>query len=476
MKKIIYDVFLRKKRSFEYNDFLLKSYTLAEIVVVMLIIAVVVAVTIGITKAKLDNIVSYTYYNAYSSLRKISTEMLTDWDPIDPVYKEVYNNQNNNPRGIFAYLFQPAYASFDLTTPVDPIDKCSPATGWEGGTESFGTCPSGTVWNSVQCKCVPITIEDCSLKLCMPGYTLNPLTCNCEKLQQIDFVTCPDGSKATRYDLCPPVVVEPDNPTPEDHCPSNLNSCQICDPATGVVSQNPDVVRTCADDTMEWSEEYCRCVQSARTLPRKGTNFCKLFKDYANTKSGTDETSCNGSAIASTITDFSDKEPDIILRNGLLIYNLHSNPEQIASLANNTQGGRYEGVDNTNEWGYTVYVDIDGAKGDSQLWSDVYPFYITLSGKVIPAYDSSHPGEYGGDSTRHLQVSVEYENYASGQRRLQWLAKSVPFKEGACISGYVGDATPYCTTNTVVTKAAECSTDGNSLCRLKQIMPVKFFF
>ena len=64
------------------------GYTLAEIIAVMLIIAVIVAVTIGITKAKLDNIVSYTYYNAYSTLRKISTEMLADWDPQDPEYKQ----------------------------------------------------------------------------------------------------------------------------------------------------------------------------------------------------------------------------------------------------------------------------------------------------------------------------------------------------------------------------------------------------
>lgn len=66
----------------------------------MLIIAVIVAVSIGITKAKLDNIVSYTYYNAYSTLRTISAEMLADWDPTDPEYKEALleNNlaKNNN--------------------------------------------------------------------------------------------------------------------------------------------------------------------------------------------------------------------------------------------------------------------------------------------------------------------------------------------------------------------------------------------
>ena len=93
----------------------------------MLIIAVVVAVTIGITKAKLDNVVSYTYYNAYSTLRKISTEMLADWDPQDPEYKQALNANDfiagiknpvsivkdlkDNILGIYRDMWsQPAYA------------------------------------------------------------------------------------------------------------------------------------------------------------------------------------------------------------------------------------------------------------------------------------------------------------------------------------------------------------------------------
>ena len=110
------------------------------------------------------------------------------------------------------------------------------------------------------------------------------------------------------------------------------------------------------------------------------------------------------------------------------------------------------------------------------MWSDVYPFYITLSGKIIPAYDTSNLNQSGGDSSRHLQVSVENENYSGGKRATKWLAKSVPFKEGACISGYVGDATPYCKNGTSFTKASECTTNYNSLCRVNQIQPVKFFF
>lgn len=67
----------------------------------------------------------------------------------------------------------------------------------------------------------------------------------------------------------------------------------------------------------------------------------------------------------------------------------------------------FEGV-NINEVGYIVYIDVDGSKGNSTLWDDVYPFYITMSGRVVPAFDSAaNPDGAGADSVHHLQVSVK---------------------------------------------------------------------
>ena len=607
----------------------------------MLIIAVIVAVTIGITRAKLDNVVSYTYYSAYSTLRSISTEMLADWDPKDDDYKQAHKPDLKN-KGLLAYFFQPVFAYNTVTTPVDPVDSCSQGMGWDGGTESFATCPKGTVWNARTCKCEPQKVDiggpvggscgavacllgtlnpitckceknsqvtcwdgskadtaaDCPSKVecwdgsyatslskcpactnkpakipcgqtwdaqncklkgyqlaCQFGYTMNESTCKCEKNPQVTCwdgskadttadcppkiecwdgsyavnaskcpskVTCWDGSYAASQSACPPSVTCWDgskkgsysecpscNNKPAQipcgqtwdentcsltgsvktcpsgqhlnsscncisQCPSDPGCGKTCDSETGIISDIAGFNRTCSDETYEWSDDQCKCIPSPRTLPRKGKNFCKLFERHANIMSGSGV--CSGSVISNGTTDFSTKTPDITLRNGLRIYNMHSDASAISMLANNTQGGSYDGVPNTNSYGYTVYVDIDGAKGDSQLWSDVYPFYITLSGKIIPAYDTSNLNQSGGDSSRHLQVSVENENYSGGKRATKWLAKSVPFKEGACISGYVGDATPYCKNGTSYTKASECTGNYNSMCRVKQIQPVKFFF
>ena len=369
---------------------------------------------------------------------------------------------------------------------------------------SVKTCPSGYSLNQSTCNCdknactnKPSTIpcgqtwddNTCSLKgtakTCPSGYELNSSSCECEKLPCTNKPSTIPCGQTWNEDTCSLSGTAKTCPSGQhvnsscncvQDCPSaaELTLCNLCDNETGVVTKNMAINRTCSDETYEWSEEQCKCVISPRTLPRKGLNFCKLFERHANIMGNSEV--CSGSSISSGTTNFADKKPDISLRNGLLIYNMHSDASELPILANNTQGGTYEGVPNTNTYGYTVYVDIDGAKGDSQLWSDVYPFYITLSGKIIPGYDSANPGISGGDSSRHLLVSIQYEDYSSGKRRLKWLAKSVPFKEGACQSGYIGDATPYCKNNTPITKLSECTDDGNSMCHLKHIQPIRFFF
>ena len=371
------------------------------------------------------------------------------------------------------------------------LNKC-----WDGSyVENISNCPKADCWNGTQAS----NPDACPPKItCWDGTNVTNES-NCP-----GYVTCWNGNKAHNWSECPACTNKPSKlpcgqgwdehtcqltgtaktcPSGQhlngscncvNDCPSNLSPCNICSDETGIVSQNPAINRTCSDEAYEWSEEQCKCIVSPRTLPRKGMNFCKLFERHANIMSGSSV--CSGSVISNGTTDFSNKSPDITLRNGLRVYNMHSDAGAISMLANNTQGGVYDGVPNTNSYGYTVYVDIDGAKGDSQLWSDVYPFYITLSGKIIPAYDTSNANSSGGDSVRHLQVSVENENYTSGKRSTKWLAKSVPFKEGACISGYVGDATPYCKNGTSYTQASECTSNINSICRVKQIQPVKFFF
>ena len=56
------------------------------------------------------------------------------------------------------------------------------------------------------------------------------------------------------------------------------------------------------------------------------------FVEYSNTQSNSPE--CNGDKVTDTSKSFSEYEPDIILRNGMRLYNVRQNPDDIDVLQN----------------------------------------------------------------------------------------------------------------------------------------------
>ena len=339
-----------------------RAYTLAEVIIVLVVISVVVGVTMRVAKARLDNITTYTYYAAYNVLNDITGQMLADFNPSRTEYTQISFNNN-----FFMNLFAlPAYSAPDATDPADPAaDVCS---------QPSGGCTPGLVWSG--------------------------------------------------------------QPT-------------------------------------------CSCVAEPTTIPRKGTNFCQMFVLLANTKVGT---SCNGSAVAANNTDFSSLTADFTLRNGMKVYNASQNPTLInaLSLVNHT-GAQVAKDDGTviymDEYGYTLYVDIDGGKsGDSILWEDIFPFYVTLSGKVIPVFKSDDISSFGGGSRYYLQTSIQVDSTNNEGATQYWLegAKSISFREAACRSGYIDASAAYCKTAPAIAKSSICSRE-NTVCSIKKVCPIKPF-
>lgn len=595
----------------------LSGYTLAEVVVVMLIIAAIVAVSIRITRSKLDSVIFYTYYSAYETLKSSTASILADYNPENDDYiltykrdrkpfeqrllaygKQLINNltpkafAGNGATPAIFYHFYPdtlimTDTEYSLSSPLKyfklPAGKKklfkSPdrEADWPFVTASvydigddFVMCPGHSRYSlsSDSSYITTYTTYDkvgdpnpCH-KTCYSRYrrypngtgedikendydknncgrylfsasscTANGLTPEetyiYNKASETHSVTLVDIQRYNEIytnelaEMCMLYIQEdePDEPSeggdtnptnpgggedggsapdPEnpgggggggsdpdspEHCTQAAPTLMPCgkrwDTSSCSLVDITPFPPTC-DEGYEFNskDEVCACVSTARTIPRKGANFCKLFAERVNTKSNTID--CGGSAITSDKTDFSSDTPDIVLRNGIKIYNMSQNPAPIPVLANNIDGGFYkDGSGNNvkiNEYGYTVYVDVDGNSGDSILWQDVYPFYITMSGRVIPAYDkSANPDGSGGDSKQHLQVSVLHEMIAdSGYWKRTWLAKSVSFQEGACIDGYVGENTPYCS-NGGYRNHDFCMADTSS-CTMKTIRPIKFFF
>lgn len=554
----------------------MRGYTLAEIVVVMLIIAVVVGVSIKITKAKLDSVISYTYYAAYSTLRSATSEMIADYDP----------NKD-------AYTYQRRF--FDM----------------------FNLTPEAIAANQTEALDKYDTI-DCSIRTNIPTYD-SVYTASILPSLNTDLTFLP-----TEQVTQTAVNTEETGGGGGETGGEENGAC-----AGKIVA--------CSSDKY-YNYDKCACVPKKATIPKTGEKFCTLLEEYVNIAGGT--SICNGSAISANTTDFSDKTPDLTLRNGLRIYGLKGDYAAIPMLAGNNiayntdlsigdrivilvkklkrdvvaytdfmksqitaffrdmwsqpayarcaqvnimigqtcaqSGGKlcdgsiheedgcfrcctpklcnvsdiskcsssggtfnltgcycscpsgtrlvggqcivltpvvpttttstntpttptssttpttptssttstggtpapapepdpFEGV-NINEVGYIVYIDVDGSKGNSTLWDDVYPFYITMSGRVVPAFDSAaNPDGAGADSVHHLQVSVKNETInANGRRAIKWLAKSVSFREGACLAGFVSSNTPYCSG---MSYNNTCSS-ANSNCQVKPIKPMKLF-
>ena len=492
------------------------AYTLAEVVVVMLVVAVVVSVSIKITKVKLDNIISYTYYSGYSTLRSVTGQVLADFKSTDNVYMD-------KDISWLRFFSLPAFAK-DCFVEIDygkDGKRC-------GNYKLVNPCTVMN-WNcSAHIGQYGITAELCNHGLAVPygryitkgnldfasgdGITrevLNKLVSSgLLDGKWASYISDGDGYSNTvctnywgsgswnRLNACHDTdlsqecswtsdhdtymviisneVIEPDPEPDPNVCttPSEaeqqVHRCQNQEEWKGEPTCGY-VPITCPEGN-HWSVNSCGCVPESPTLPRKGINFCRKFVSYTNTKSNSPE--CTGTAISSTETDFSDKTADITLRNGIRIYNMSQNPQEIGILEGNTQGASYDGVPNINTFGYTVYLDIDGEKGSSTLWEDVYKFYITMAGKVIPAYDENNPNEeVGGNSRRHLMTSVERETIVDGRRQMRWLKKSVSFKEGACTSNYLGASSRYCNG---VNLLPDCN-DPINPCLMKHVSPVKFF-
>lgn len=103
--------------------------------------------------------------------------------------------------------------------------------------------------------------------------------------------------------------------------------------------------------------------------------------------------------------------------------------------------------------GFTVFVDINGDKGNGTLWDDVYPFYIAANGTVYPAYPldgmktseaTSNSLYLGGNSEKQLPVDVYYYTDSSDSRKKVIAFSSVSYARAACSARKVSQYTPYC--------------------------------
>lgn len=215
----------------------------------------------------------------------------------------------------------------------------------------------------------------------------------------------------------------------------------------------PPCPQDCARFGMLYSSAKRTCV-----MPASATSLCLRIKDEYNIS----KSSCDVSAsqmAANVAGGFKDKTPHIKLSNGLNLY-IVSDLLKVDMLADS------EGVE--DRVGYLVYVDVNGDEGKGALYSDVFPFYILVSGKVVPLYSSPEAG--GANSVENLSGNILYDDYSTGNRVVKVSKTNLDFKTGACATGYIKSAI-YCGS---IESDAHCA-NSDSDCRYIINKPMKFF-
>lgn len=103
--------------------------------------------------------------------------------------------------------------------------------------------------------------------------------------------------------------------------------------------------------------------------------------------------------------------------------------------------------------GFTVFVDINGSKGNGTLWEDVFPFYIASNGTVYPGYpldgvkdkDTAHSNLFlGGNSPNQLPVDVYYMESTGDARKKKVVMSNVSYARAICTMRKISKNTPYC--------------------------------
>lgn len=523
-----------------------RAYTLAEVIIVMLIIAVVVSISIKLAKTKLEHITSYTYYSAFSVVRNVTAEMLNDFNAEDENYI--------SHEGLLTRLFMPKAFGEQYCLAVDSNncylykqvramdifekycgvvgskDNCNITLNTETikkfAEETFGFTPENkfgefsTVINSLSAYEEKIGRRACAWykpqNECLDNYYTGIYNHGaCFGLSHGNWVgasTCVmddfDYVFFYRVDLeKPPLKPDPDLPDQPSCTPKPCTGGNVFDDTVGVCdcvckTEPPETIPcgkewsdsqcqlvdksdfppTCpAGQVFDKSDSVCGCKPIKPSIPIKGANYCKLFVSYSNTSQL--QTECAGDSVSSDTTEFAGLNPDIILRNGMRLYNVSQNPVKIPILTGNSKGNAYTYKNDANEdvtidldeYGYILYVDIDGERnGNGVLWEDVYPFYVTLSGMTVPAFKTGDVESYGGGNKLYLQVSLQDEYLNNSGRHIDWLLKSKPFRESACKSGYLSANSNYCKASPAITTLAQCGLEGHD-CRLKYVSPSKLF-
>lgn len=452
------------------------AFTLAEIAVTLFVIAVIAIISFGITVHKLDNSIKYSYYAAYDVLRTVTANLVADTEPIEVNSTETPSStETTTPIGpTETETATPETTPTPDTPSVSVPDTSIPETTTPSGpTEATPSVPDETTSAEENQAKVPCTFD--------AYYIKGQESSGCVSMQETykykadvkEDGTCPNSKMVVGCNwvgswygdkfvasgqVCSCFYLSLSDALSYSNFKSRYMPiyafvlASSAPTATSTATTTPTTTTTTTTTTTGTGE-----TSNIVILPSSwsGTdNFCEQFSAKANTS----KVSCS---TVTTEGNFAENKAAIVLNNGTRIFVTSSVPVEFTNFMSSNE---------YDKKGFMIYVDVDGSRNKGELYKDVFPFYVTLSGKVIPAYNSS--GTAGGNDAKVLSAAVRYDSYsADGKRSVNYLKfdgkKETSFQRAACASGYLEGT--YCGS---YAKDAACTFEAD--CTMIYNKPFKF--
>ncbi len=454
------------------------AFTLPEIVVSMVVMAIVAAVAIPITKDKLAKVDYATYYLGYRVAQTIATDVLPE------IWQQLIDDNNGQQHCVSVIdgvcitkkLFKPTGYKWDPLS----CSSLGSTTNAEDNAfkEKYGInyClnHSSDYWAGAVATCGGIDnipTEEQALKvvsylydnkLIYTGGSLDwecpessnngtPTACrNNDKIADLGYnvISSTDSlllwNSKESYDDAGTFSIEPRHLIVNTSLRDFANIHAFC--VAGDIEDNDytDILQRAMSNTLTISDKNITIVTSVASVQ---------------------------AAAASDTGNFSSLKPHVTLSNGVKIY-IGSDYGEIDILN--------DSVDENDREGFVIYIDVDGNNNRCRLYEDVYPFYLVKSGKIIPAFKDGVKA--GANSEESLAFNLHADKFdASGNRLSKLLTANTQgdddpksFRAVACTAGYV-TSTKYCGVDpkTITVDGINCHTSETADCRIKVKSPIR---
>ena len=406
------------------------SFTLTELVTVMLVITIVITVSMPLTKKKFDKIDSAAYYMGYTMMKDISANAYPDIKdeirPDVPCDIKINGRCVDTEKGAFS------------PTPLTKSECTNKRTklGISFCTENYD------YWARA--------VDECGGKEYLFSAADIASLINYLGVYPSDVLIEANTSGNYPADLSPLFNL---GFTPFNNAVWIWANAEVTNKQTNVRSLRYNLTQLrLVNRVTSYAQGIC--------FVKNESNLCEKIVETYNIS----ESNCNASmssvATAAATGDFSSLTPHIILSNGLKIY-IANEMEPLSILSG-------AGVEEDDKSAFTIYIDVNGKSGKSELFNDVFPYYLLYSGKVVPGYDTV--SRSGGNNNEHLSINVVYDDYTTDLRQIKLLMRNANFQSAACAIGIIKSPN-YCQGKTQY----EICKDKVHDCRMIINEPVKVF-